>query len=90
MSKENKTHKDWTEFSKRAHPWDRGFYAVIDQEGHWVDSAATLENAVVFASAYYGEYTEDGGQALEHLGLSKYSIIHSRLLRPLWEADAIR
>jgi len=90
MSKENKTDKDWAAFYKRAHLLDAGFYAVINQEGRWVDSAATLENAVVLASANYGQYTEDSGQALENLMLSGYSIIHSWLLRPLWEVNAIR
>ncbi|NCC40906.1 MAG: hypothetical protein EOM21_15955 [Gammaproteobacteria bacterium] len=81
----------WEEFTSRfltgwtIHKGD--FYCVIDAEGYWCDSSASFHSAVGHACSDFGDTSEDG---LEKTAFAKYSIIHARFLKTLWEAGEVK
>lgn len=86
----------WKEFTDRfADGFDLhggNFYAVIDKDGCWVDSAITFDTAIHWASLDYGSYDPEKSDAenLQALADAGYSIIHAQYLKDLWEIGKIK
>ena len=86
----------WGEFIRRYRvgfeQHDGDFYAVIDNENHWVDSSTTFDLAVHWALESAGVYDpEDSLEAnIVKLGISRYSVIHARFLKPLFDQGLLK
>ena len=81
----------WDKFN-RFHG-SENFYGCVDPDGMWFDSAKSFEAAVHWCCMYAGEYELDTVEELRWMrieGLKRgYSIIHSTMLRKMYEAGLI-
>jgi hypothetical protein len=88
MSDEN-----WEEFSRRRLNHSSGFYACVDGEGVWFDSANDLATAVhwcAYACGKFGLSTEEELRWFDSVPKERrMSIVHSDTLRKMWEAGLI-
>lgn len=81
--------KTWEDFSKQFLGGEP-FYTVIDPQGQWCVSAKFFATAVHWAACNLGHHYSDPEQELAFLNEAGYSVVHSSLLRPLFEAGAIQ
>lgn len=78
----------WAQFNRfRA---TDSFFGVVDKEGNWIDSAIQYSSAVALACMFVGEepmtYPEINKVLVEH----KLSIIHSDVLKLMYEAGVLK
>jgi len=68
------------------------FYCVIDENRRWVDSAAAFSTAVYFALQSTGLYDAELSEIenFRKLDEVKYSIVHARFLKALYEAGEVK
>lgn len=69
--------------------YPRGFYAVVDKDGQWVDSARGLSAAVYNATQYLGAHGEDEKEDMQIVQSGCMSFIHSSQLKRLFEAGLV-
>jgi hypothetical protein len=85
------TKKSWDEFN-RFHG-SENFYGCVDPDGTWFDSAESFEAALHWCCMWAGEYELDTVEELRWMrteGLKRgYSIIHSTMLRKMYEVGLI-
>ena len=71
-------------------PSNLPFYAVINQDRQWIDSAQSFANAVHWACVDAKAITPSGEDDIDAIWNAGYSIVHSTLLSALIEAGQVR
>lgn len=73
---------------------DKPFFGCVDREGHWFDSSESFEIAAHWCCYYAGAYDLGPEQEVQwmsengkKLGLS---IVHSDMLRKMWDAGLLK
>lgn len=80
----------WSDIKHRYSPInDQGFFACIDSNGFWFDSATNFIVAVHWCAMHFGEYNLEVEEELARINHYGYSIIHSSLLEKLADAGII-
>ena len=89
-----------TEEPETPAPWnarfsgDKDFYGCVGPDGMWFDSAESFEAAVHWCCMWAGEYGLDTVEELRWMsegGFHKgYSVIHSSMLRKMYEAGLLK
>jgi hypothetical protein len=84
--------KSWAEFNRFKPNAD--FFGCIDAEGAWFDSADLFGTAIHFCCAdagVMGLNIEEEIEWMDEIGKAKgYSIVHSTLLRRMYEAGLVK
>jgi hypothetical protein len=84
--------EQWSKFNRFHGSED--FYGCVDPEGNWFDSAESFEAALHWCCMCAGEYELDTVEELRWMadeGLKRgYSIIHSTMLRKMYEAGLLK
>lgn len=75
-------------FNQTLYP--HGFYAVVTEDGDWVDSSPRLTASIFIATQYLGVCGEDGQDDCRIAQTGHLSFVHSSQLKRLFEAGLIR
>jgi hypothetical protein len=85
--------KKWEEFVRCKQNAAGGFYACVDGAGVWFDSAADFQTAIHWCVAACGQFGLSTEEELRFFNLTPkqrgMSVIHSDILRKMWEAGLI-
>jgi len=92
MKTKQQTEQQWLAFKQRTSQAE--FWACIDAEGYWFDSAHLYTTAVRWCRIYHGEWGEPAMVDVDWMDTfghqAGYSIVHHTMLRKLWEQGLVK
>lgn len=86
-----KTEQQWLAFKQRTSNTE--FWACIDTDGNWFDSAHLYNTAVHWCRMHNDERQQDMDDLewMDKFGhQAGYSIVHHTMLRKLWEHELVK
>lgn len=78
----------WDEFNRMRHT--QNFFGIVQEDGTWVDSASAFNVAVHWCCMADGHHFDSFEEEVAWVNQSKWSIVHSSLLRKMYEAGLIK
>ena len=97
---ENISKKPWEDFNRMSiSGWSDNFYGCVDKDGFWFDSSVSFATAIHWVSMHHGHHEFTTKEEIEFMAGeivdskrkgSECSIIHSSMLRKMYEAGLIK